>query len=223
MGSDVNLSTIIYENIKKDIIEMRREPDTYLLERQVAAEHNTSRTPVREAIKRLMQEGWLVGEDRCRTKISDLNLAACHDVFAVRMMIEHYALTETFSRGEGRALAGKLDVEMKKMASLEDDPIDFVRADVGFHSVIVEHIGNALLTKIWRSISDEIIRISIFAMDEQRQPEKIVLEHAKIVDALWNHAPDLLTTLDNHMNHILEGMERCFERRDGGKEAGGSR
>ena len=60
-------------------------------------------------------------------------------------------------------------------------------------------------------------------MDEQRQPEKIVLEHAKIVDALWNHAPDLLMTLDNHMNHILEGMERCFERRDGEKEAGGSR
>lgn len=213
MTINVNLSTIIYEGIKKDIIEMHLKPNSFILERQVANEYNTSRTPVREALKRLRQEGWIVGEDRCRNQVSDLNINACREIFAVRTMIENYSLTETFSKGEGRALAGKLDVELNKMKSLKDDPIALIRADLKFHYAIVEHVGNTLLSKMWSSMSDEIIRISIFAMDEQRKPDIIIKEHTELVEALWNHDPNLKEYLNNHMGQILNGLERCFENR----------
>lgn len=213
MVTDINLSTLIYEEVKKDIVEMRRMPGTYVLERQLAAEYNTSRTPVREAIKRLMQEGWLVGEDRCRSMVSELTDELCRDVFPVRNMIENYALSEAFAKGEGRSLAGKLDIEIRKMEALKDDPIALVRADLQFHTVIVEHAGNMILTRFWQSISDEVTRISIFAMDEQRQPDKIIEEHNRIVDALWNQNPDELVSLDCHMNLILDGLKRTLEKR----------
>ena len=220
MNNNGNLSTMIYEELKKDIIEMRLPPNTFILERQIAAKFSTSRTPVREAIKRLRQEGWLVGEVRCRNSVSDLNLTACREVFAVRAMIEKHALFETTAKGEGRPLAGKLDVKLNEMKSLKDDPIAMVRADLEFHYIMVEQVGNALLTKIWSSISDEVIRISIFAMDEQRKPERIIEEHEKLVEALWDHSPDLPAYFDNHMNEILSGLARCFEKRQPSKQEG---
>ncbi|MDL2298226.1 GntR family transcriptional regulator [Synergistaceae bacterium OttesenSCG-928-D05] len=209
---EANLSTVIYDKIKDDIIEMRRLPDSFVLERQVAAEYETSRTPVREALKRLMQEGWLVGEDRRRLQVSQLTLAYCYDAFAVRTMIEKHAIREIFARGETRSLAGKLDAEMRKMDALKDDAIAMVRADLGFHTVIVEHLDNLLLTRVWRSISDEIARIVIFAMDEERHPDVILKEHRKIVEALWDQQTDIITSLDAHMNGILQGIERTFEQ-----------
>lgn len=213
MKTDVNLSTQIYENVKKDIVEMRLKPGSYVIERQLSAEYNTSRTPVREAIKRLMQEGWLVGEDRCRSRVSELTDELCRDVFPVRNMIENYALSDTFTKGEARTLAGKLDIEIRKMKTLKNDPIAFIRADLRFHAIIVEHTGNMILTRFWQSISDEVTRIVIFAMDEQRQPDKIIEEHNRIVDALWNQNPDELVSLDCHMKLILDGLKRTLDKR----------
>lgn len=210
--TEANLSTLIYERIKEDIIEMRCLPGAFVLERQVAAEYNTSRTPVREAMKRLMQEGWLVGEDRCRLQVSMLTLDYCYDTFAVRTMIENYAMREIFAHKETRSLAGKLDVEMRKMCSLQDDVIAMVRADLDFHTVIIEHLANATLTKVWKSISYEIARIVIFAMDEERHPEVILKEHEKIVEALWDQRMDVIISLDAHMNGILKGIERTFKK-----------
>lgn len=209
---EANLSTLIYDGIKEDIIEMRRLPDSFVLERQVATEYQTSRTPVREGLKRLMQEGWLVGEDRRRLQVSKLTLDYCYDTFAVRTMIENHAVREIFARGETRTLAGKLDVAMRKMCSLRNESIAMVRADLDFHTVIVEHVDNILLTRVWRSISDEIARIVIFAMDKERQPGVILKEHEKIVEALWNQQEDIIISLDEHMNEILKGIERTFKR-----------
>lgn len=210
--ADANLSTLICERIKTDIIEMRRLPGAFVLERQVAAEYNTSRTPVREALKRLMQEGWLIGEDRRRLQVSTLTWDHCYQAFAVRTMVENYAMREIFARGETRALAGKLDVEMRKMRSLQDDAVAMIRADLAFHSAIIEHLDNAFLTKIWSSISDEIARIVIFAMDEERHAEIILKEHEKIVEALWDQRTDVIASLTAHMDGILKGIDRTFER-----------
>lgn len=209
---EANLSTLIYEHIKTDIIEMRRLPGAFVLERNVAAEYNTSRTPVREALKRLMQEGWLIGEDRRRLQVSTLTRDYCYQAFAVRTMVENYAMREIFARGETRALAGKLDVEMRKMRALQDDAIAMIRADLAFHSAIIEHLDNAFLTKIWSSISDEIARIVIFAMDEERHAEIILKEHEKIVEALWDQRTDVIASLTAHMDGILKGIDRTFER-----------
>ncbi len=209
---DTNLSNFIYEKVKNDIVEMRRVPGSFVLERRIAEEFSTSRTPVREALKRLMQEGWLVGEDRCRSRVSELTELRCREVFAVRNMIESHALNYTFEKCSCRALAGKLDMEIKKMENQKDDPIAFVHADLHFHTVIVEHVGNRILTRIWQSISDEIMRISIFSMDEERQPERIIAEHNSIMEALWNENPQELISLDRHMNLIMEGLARMLDK-----------
>ncbi|MDD4159618.1 MAG: GntR family transcriptional regulator [Synergistaceae bacterium] len=203
---------MIYEKVKNDIVDMKRPPKTFVLERQLAEEFSTSRTPVREAIKRLMQEGWLTGEDRCRSQVSELTELRCREVFAVRNMIENYALIDTFTKGNCRALAGKLDTEIKKMENLKNDPIAFVHADLNFHTVIVEHVGNGILSRIWQSISDEITRISIFSMDKERQPDIIIAEHNCIMQALWNENPQELISLDRHMKLIMDGLSRTLQK-----------
>jgi DNA-binding GntR family transcriptional regulator len=211
---DLNLSTRIYESLKKSIVELKYAPGSLLQERQLAEALGASRTPVREAIKRLVQEGWLVGEDRRRVVVKALSLKSAKDVFEFRSMVEPFALTIAFEKGEARSLAGKLDFQIQKMASLRGDRISFIKADMVFHTLIVENTGNDLLTRIWKNISEEIIRIAIFSMDEARRTEIILSEHTEIVQALWEGRKDsVLEMLALHHRNILEGLERGLSQK----------
>lgn len=211
---DPNLSTRIYESLKKGIVELKFAPGSLLQERQLAEALGASRTPVREAIKRLVQEGWLVGEDRRRVVVKGLSLKSAKEVFEFRSMVEPFALSLAFKNGEARSLAGKLDLQIQKMASLREDRIAFIKADMVFHTLIVENTGNDLLIRIWKNISEEIIRIAIFSMDEARKTEVILSEHTEIVQALWEGRKEsVLETLALHHRMILEGLERGLSQK----------
>ncbi|MEG1911875.1 MAG: GntR family transcriptional regulator, partial [Cloacibacillus sp.] len=66
---DQNLSSTIYESIKERIINGDFLPGGILMERTIADEFGVSRTPVREALKRLSQEGWVDWEERRRAVV----------------------------------------------------------------------------------------------------------------------------------------------------------
>ncbi len=213
------MSSKIYTEIKKDIVELRIPPGSVLNERELVKQLGASRTPIREAIIKLTQENWLVTSDRCSVKVKDISPKTVKDIFQFREMFESFALMVTVERQEKRSLAGKLDSVVRLMENYIGNRREFIKADLEFHTTIVGNVNNDLLQNVWLTICDELTRIAIFSMDEMRQPEIIIKEHKEIIQALWEGKSDMvLNTLKQHYGMIMNGFDRCFANISKSKE-----
>ena len=81
-------SEIVYEIIKKEIIDATRKPGDIFNEKEFAANMGISRTPVREAVLRLSNEGLLVVMPRRGTFVSHISMADVRDMYQVRKILE---------------------------------------------------------------------------------------------------------------------------------------
>lgn len=181
-----NLANLIYENIKDKIIDGKLPPSSLLPERGFAKEFGVSRTPVREALKRLSQEGWINWEERRRAVVSEIKEKDVVELFVMREMIEPFAFRRIIAFGEPALLAGMLVTIAKEMEELKDDHVELMKKDMVFHSTIVNFVGVEKLSMMWQRISDEMTRLAIYALHARRRPEDILAEHRMIIDAFWN-------------------------------------
>ena len=207
-----NISSHIYDRIKSDIVELRLEPGAYFLEKEIAEALGTSRTPVREAAKRLEQEGWIFWESYRKARVKDLTIESCQEIFQLRRMIEPFCIDCVFQQGKTRVLAGKLDYFVQEMDAQQQDWYRFIHLDVRYHTTLVEEVGNAHLLRIWQSLSSEITRIAIFARDEKRNTSHVIKEHKDLLQALWDmDRKKTMACLGSHYDSISRSLAERLE------------
>lgn len=195
---------MIYEKIKDRIIVGEYAPNMPLLERTLAGEFGVSRTPVREALKRLLMDDLITWEERRMALVSTINENDVRELFVMRQMIEPYAIKLTFSSGEPKLLAGFLAPIVNEMKELKSDHVGLMKKDMAFHSIIVNSLQIQMLSQMWQNISDKMTRVAIYSIHAKRKPDTIIEEHNMVIDALW--ACDLEKTLaciENHHANIL--------------------
>lgn len=206
-----NLANVIYTDLKKQIVELRLPPGSVLLERPLAESLGTSRTPVREALKRLAQDGWILWQERRRAVVRDISLKDVHEVFMLREMVETFAIRHIFLNGEPRLLAGLLVPIINRMQENIGNPLVFNEEDMKFHSCIVEHLENDRLNAMWSRIRDEITRIAIYSVHERRGPEAIIEEHEALVDGFWErNCEKTVSSMVEHFRKIQEAYSEKF-------------
>lgn len=199
---DQNLSTVIYEAIKGKIIQGEYTPGTLLMERSLADEFQVSRTPVREALKRLSQEGWLLWEERRRAVVSEIGESDVMELFTLREMIEPFAIRKIIAEGQPQVLAGLLVPITNDMEKLKDAPTEFMKRDMDFHSAIIEQLHLTKLMPLWAKINDDMMRLDVQTIYPKRDPDKIIAEHKKLIDAFWNGRLD--AALEISAEHRLQ-------------------
>jgi DNA-binding GntR family transcriptional regulator len=210
---NTNLANFIYEKLLNDIVELRLAPGDFIIERYVSEMYEVSRTPVREAIKRLTQEGWLVAENRKRPRVKGFSLGEGRALFQFRNMVELFALNWAFENEVSRRLAGALDVHIKNMRKAEGNRVSFLRSDVSFHTEIISTVQNDFIYKAWYTIGNEMIRTALYGMDYQRTTDKILNEHEALIRCLWeNERQEAADTLIQHHKLVFEGIERQLSK-----------
>ena len=209
-----SIASQIYDRIKSDIVELRLEPGAYFLEKEIAESLGASRTPVREAAKRLEQEGWIFWESYRKARVKDVSLESAMEIFQLRNMIEPFCINWVFDHGNPRVLAGKLATHFAEMERLHNDWVRFLHADVGFHTAIVEEVGNIHLQRIWLNLSSEITRIGIWGKTEERNVDDVEREHREMLQGLWDvDREKILTCLATHHEGIFASLSRKLQRR----------
>lgn len=201
---DQNLSGLIFDSLKDKIIVGDLAPNTMIMEREIAADFGVSRTPVREALKRLSQEGLILWEERKRAVVSEISEQDVMELFLMREMIEPFAIQKVFEHGEPQLLAGLLVPIIKEMEKLKDSHVELMKQDMVFHSTIVNYLGIKMLSLMWQKISDEMTRVAIYALHAKRQPETIIKEHTELIDSFWHCDLDkaLYCIQGHHINII---------------------
>jgi DNA-binding GntR family transcriptional regulator len=176
--------------MKEMIISGALPPHTRLVELHFAAEFGVSRTPVREALKRLMTDN-LVHADPVRgLVVHEPEPHEIQDVYLVREVLEGLATRLAAKRiapEELQRLRAILDSMHEGLKSNQTEIV--VSANMAFHDVIYRAAGNTTLTRLARDLSDFVRRFSTEAFSSSPRVNTVFDEHEAILHALELHDP----------------------------------
>jgi DNA-binding GntR family transcriptional regulator len=210
-----------YDYLLEAILSNTLPPGTPIIETEIAATLKTSRTPVREALKQLEADGLVIQYAQKGTFVSDISPHDIEEIFSLRIMLEVFALQESYSRIPDEEL-----IKVEKMFSaLETDSPreDYARADKTLHSLIVDNAGNYRLKQILRFLNGQIERFRRTAARGPKGLSKSKGQHLEIVQLLRRR--DLKgaeESLKNHLNTVktntLESVKIFLMNKNGTRQ-----
>lgn len=208
-GSDTRALNVAYEAIKSAIIMGDFAPREHLGEAAVADRFGISRTPVREAFRRLGAEGLLDIVPHLGVRVAQWSASDIDDNIAIRVLLEAHAAREAATR-MSRADVGRLhdlalQIQEKSRNSLasRDAADERCLLNGGFHDLIVDASGNRHLKRMLAGIVNfPLVKWNFRGFTE----EEIVrsdAQHLELVEAIRTANPDWAGAVMK--SHILSG------------------
>ncbi len=177
-----NLKSEVYRIVRLGITSRSLPPGAYLHESELAAELGVSRTPVREALHRLAQEGMVDLQPRRGAFVKKWTPQEIYEILVMREVLEGLA-----ARLAARHLSdAEIDALEDCHADYRRGLIDYSQADERFHQAIIDASRNARLTKVVLNLADTLqmidLRARIFATPGRI--EASLKEHREVIAAL---------------------------------------
>ena len=203
-----NISDIIYGLIKEDIFSFVLKPGQRFTETDLAEHYQASRTPIRQALYHLEQEGFVHVHFRSGWEIRPLEFKYYKELFDLRMILEKEAVKRLCELEHPEDLPA-LQL-LKEMWLLEpqyylQDIKTLVLQSEDFHCALVRAAGNQQIAKIHQEASEKIrIVLSLGAMKEFNV-QHAYEDHAAILTCILNKDAQQAIHLAEH--HVLESIE----------------
>ncbi len=189
----INFDT--YQPLREAVCETLRdairrgilEPGERLMEVQLAEELGISRTPVREAIRKLEQEGYVIMMPRRGTYVSDVSVGDVKEIFEIRSALESLAAGLAARRIEPEELATLQDL----LAEIEgciakNDMEKIVETDIKFHGLLYQVSRNDRLVAIISNLKEQLARFRTLSMSYPGRLQETLEEHSEMVEAIAN-------------------------------------
>jgi DNA-binding GntR family transcriptional regulator len=173
----------VYVALKYAITNFELKPGSRLVEGALSARYGVSRTPVREALHQLEQEGLVVTRDVRGRFVRDLDLHDYEDVSRVRLSLEELAVVQACERADGAAIA-QLAETWDDVASSGGVDGDYVYADERFHTGVADLSRNAFLIDCLARVNDRIRIIRVTDFTHQERIAVVREQHAAILEAI---------------------------------------
>jgi DNA-binding GntR family transcriptional regulator len=173
-----------YRYLKTRIMSAALPPGASLNELEIAQALGISRTPVREAIRKLEQEGLAMRYPNRGAIVTKLSMKDVLEIWQIREILEPAACRLAAARIEHTALERieKVLLKLKGRLAGPEDYEAFLRADLDLHGLILEASGNATLRQVLDLLNERIIQVRVVTSPPRFQ--RSVDEHIEIVGAL---------------------------------------
>ncbi len=181
------LREIVYEELKRRILIGEIAPGTRMMEVELADDMGVSRTPVREAIRKLEKEGLVTIEPRRGAYASDVSIKDMTDVLEVRQYLEGMATglaALKITEDEKRELLKATEAYSKAVES--EDTEEIIRCDELFHKLIVDCSGNKTLIQMISQVQELALRFRYIYYDDFSRYRNQPLEHKEIIEAIMS-------------------------------------
>lgn len=179
------LRDVVFESLRKAIVEGSLKPGQRLMEVQLAEQLGVSRTPVREAIRKLELEGFVIMLPRKGAYVADMSVKDIIDVLEVRSALEGLAANLAAERMDNKEKERLKEAAKSLNESMEHGDLDeILRKDVEFHQCIFEAAGNKKLTQVINSLWEQVYRFRAGYMSDHSAMKGIREEHAHLINAI---------------------------------------
>ncbi|WP_428375156.1 GntR family transcriptional regulator [Lichenicoccus sp.] len=203
------LSALIYRDLREEIVSLVRTPGEPLIEMQVAKAHGVSRTPAREAIQRLADEGLIDIFPQSGTFIARIPAAELPEAIAIRCALEEATVRVAalrISEADLAALRAQLALQAAREAA--GDKEGFHRADEAFHAMLAAIAGQPRFWTVAQQVKTQVDRFRRLTLPVAGRMGSVVAEHAVIVDRLASRDQDAAAAaIGAHLGTLLGIIE----------------
>jgi DNA-binding GntR family transcriptional regulator len=175
-----------YETIRRRILDNVYQPGAQALESDLAAELGISRTPLREALIRLQNEGLIEIIPRHGMRVLPVSATDMREIYEVITALESCAV-ELVARRKPTAseLKPLVDATREMTRALREKDLEaWARADEYFHKYLIEAAGNRLLVEALQQYRDRAHRALMFSLRLRPSLEPSAKEHIALVEML---------------------------------------
>ena len=201
-----NLNEQVYDELRTQLLTRQHAAGAKLSLHQLAAELGVSRSPVHHALTRLVSEGLLSVRPRRGYYVTPVTARAAAEGYDVRLALELMAAEGTVGQASREQLEHFEVLFAATAAAISHEEWD--AANAAFHEHQVQMAGNALLTKVYRELSVNLL-MQVIRGGRVEGHENLVTEHRRIVDAF--HAADLRAAEEAIRAHIETGRRIALE------------
>ena len=184
------LREIVYEELKMEILKGKIAPGTRMMEVELAETMGVSRTPIREAIRKLEKEGLVTIEPRRGAYASQISVVDMIDILEVRQDVEGLAAAfaaERMTEPQKEELARV--AEGYNASVIKGNMADMISYDTRFHRLIVDSSNNKVLVQMIEQLQELVLRFRYLYYEDFKRAEKMPSEHKAILEAILASDP----------------------------------
>ncbi|WP_159586690.1 GntR family transcriptional regulator [Chelativorans xinjiangense] len=173
----------VYEQIREAIRRGKFIPGSRLRERDVASQFNVSRTPVREALRRLERDGILTSAPQKGLKIAELDHQMISELYYMRELLESTAAALA-AKNASSAEKELMRLIVNEEAQFLESPADLSRLNYALHQTIQGAARNRYLVTSLNTLRDALMLIQTSNLQNTQRAEAAHQEHLRIVEAI---------------------------------------
>lgn len=198
------LREVVFENIRTAIQSGELRPGERLMEVQLAESLGVSRTPVREAIRKLEKAGLVTITPRRGVYVAEISLEDTENILEIRGCLEGKAAelaAERISKEQVDALRACLTSFIEHME--KNQMKEALKEDVQFHRIIRQASKNQQLIQILEDLSEQVNRFRMVYLKDAAEAPSLPEEHTKIYHALTERSPmETRRAMEAHMDSV---------------------
>ena len=204
----VNLKDKAYQMIKNRIITCEYKPNTFLNEASLIREIDASRTPIREALNKLEQEGFVQIIPKKGVMVLGLSLTEINQTFEARLLLEPFIIQNYLHLMDRDALV-RIREENKRLILSDPCPSEFCRLDDAFHRLICSACPNRFFIEMLEHIYDQNQRIRLLSGKSiWARHSEAAKEHLELIEFLLNGKKEEAVASVTH--HLMKSKEAAI-------------
>ncbi len=210
MNDFLPLRDVVFNTLRQAILTGELKPGERLMEIHLANKLGVSRTPIREAIRKLELEGLVTMIPRRGAEVAQITEKSMNDVLEVRRAMDALCTElacERISVEEIQALEAASNHFAEAAKTL--DIRKCAQADVDFHDIIVKATGNKRLVQLINNLSEQMYRYRFEYLKDVSKYDNLIEEHRIIYESISRHDKDAARAaaelhIDNQAKAIID-------------------
>ncbi len=179
------LRDVVFHTLRQSILTGELKPGERLMEIHLADKLGVSRTPIREAIRKLELEGLVTMIPRRGAEVAQITEKSLKDVLEVRRALDALAVELACDRiGREKLEELKEALDNFEAETRKGDANQVARADVKFHDIILEAAGNDKLVQMISNLSQQMYRYRLEYVKDESHYGQLIREHRQIYEAI---------------------------------------
>lgn len=207
------LAEQIANQLRRDILRGKLAPGASIKERDNAAELGVSRTPMREAIRILAQDGLVILRPARSPIVAQPTLREVEDNIEVLTALEMLSGELAVERASEEQVREIIELQ-DRMEKLYDDldMVDVFELDMEFHKAIVRAANNRVLAETHGAILSRLWRARYLSASRKRSRDRVLQQHNAIATGLRDRDVEMLKRhLHSHLEHLVVNVRDYFE------------